>query len=873
MKIFLPLCTATLLLAIFLPLSAAPSIGNNAMQRDEMENRLQLLENALSRQVEGTLREEMEVLFRHVERKLSGQVEDAALATARQERRLTELENELKQLQKEGEAQLEGSQNPLSELAEKKKEEIRATGDRYVDMVGAYSSVFSVIIGLIALLPTIYSIYQNVSFHKNAKQKLLDIEKIKQDSQELCEKYISELKNSTQEQNSKFSEEANNKLEEMNNLIEKYKEIHKELKVVLDRAKSSLNNPQEKVSPETVDDAQELITNGKGISVLWGQAILAMNAQQWNKACLYFEDILRQIPDDASAHLNLAKCQAALAGSNQVTLLQRQEYLSKVEKYCRDMLQQKDTLSHKDLLNIYFLYSYVKKVQANSMEIKDRTRLYAEAEQLLGDMRAIAPQDVFALGALAELKIQQAAGQTKPEERARLRKEAEQLLLQAMELAPQDNASYIVLAGLKKQQADEQSKPEERARLWKEAEQLLLRARGLAPQDATIYIVLAGLKTQQADEQSKPEERARLRKETEQLLFQAMKLAPQDAKSYAALAQLKRQQAIEQSKPEERVRLREEAEQLLLRARELAPQDAKSYLVLAQLKLQQADDQSKPEERARLREEAEQLLLRARELAPQEANLIGLLAELKLQQADDQSKPEEHARLRKEAEQLLLQAMQLAPQDAKSYLVLAQLKAQQADDQSKPENRARLRKEAEQLFLKAEELAPQDATIYEFLAELKRQQAAEQSTPEERARLREKAERLFLQAKKLNPKEARILNMLTTLKIEQTRDAAPEDRDGLLAAAETYLAELLPQDSAKGLYNRACIAALRGQHERALELLEECRKAGTLLPREHLEKAKDMDSLRDLDAFREFLKRAYPTEDTRQPDNAAKENE
>ena len=828
MKIFLPLCTATLLLAIFLPLSAAPSIGNNAMQRDEMENRLQLLENTLSRQVEGTLREEMETQFRHLERKLSGQVEDAALATARQERRLIELENELKQLQEEGEAQIEGSQTPLNELAEKKKEEIRATGDRYVSMVGAYSSVFAVIVGLIVLLPTIYSIYQNISFSENAKQKLLDIEKIKQNSQELCEKYVSELKNSTQEQSSKFEKEANNKIDVLNNLIEKYQEIRKELEDMLDRAKSSLNNLQEKVSQETVNDAQKLIANGKGVSVLWGQAILAMNTEQWNKACLYFEDILQQIPDDASAHLNLAKCQAALAGSNQVTLLQRQEYLSKVEKYCRDMLQQKDTLSHKNLLNIYFLYSYVKKVQAHSVEIKERTRLYAEAEQLLENMRAIAPQDMYALGALAELKIQQAADQTKAEERARLRKEAEQLLVKAMELAPQDAKSYAVLAQLKRQQAIEQSKPEERIRLREEAEQLLLRAR---------------------------------------------ELAPQDAKSYLVLAQLKLQQAADQSKPEERIRLREEAEQLLLRARELAPQDAKSYLVLAQLKLQQAADQSKPEERARLREEAEQLLLRARELAPQDAKSYLVLAQLKLQQAADQSKPEERARLRKEAEQLLLQAMQLAPQDAKSYLVLAQLKAQQADDQSKPENRARLRKEAEQLFLKAEELAPQDATIYEFLAELKRQQAAEQSTPEERARLREKAERLFLQAKELNPKEARILNMLTTLKIEQARDAAPEDRDGLLAAAETYLAELLPQDSAKGLYNRACIAALRGQHERALELLEECRKAGTLLPREHLEKDKDMDSLRDLDAFREFLKRAYPTEDTRQPDNAAKENE
>ena len=783
MKIFLPLCTATLLLAIFLPLSAAPSIGNNAMQRDEMENRLQLLENALSRQVEGTLREEMEVLFRHLERKLSGQVEDAALATARQERRLIELENELKQLQEKGEAQFEGSQSPLSELAEKKKEEIRATGDRYVSMVGAYSSVLAVIVGLIVLLPIIYNIYQTRSFSENAKQKLLDIEKIKQNSQELCEKYISELKNSTQEQSSKFEKAANNKIKALNNLIEKYQEIHKELKDVLNRVKSSLNNLQEKVSPETVDDAQELIANGKGVSVLWGQAILAMNTEQWNKACLYFEDILQQIPDDASAHLSLAKCQAALAGSNQVTLLQRQEYLSKVEKYCRDMLQQKDTLSHEYLLNIYFLYSYVKKVQANSMEIKDRTRLYAEAEQLLENMRVIAPQDVYALGALAELKRQQAAGQTKPEERARLRNEAEQLLFKAMELAPQDAKSYAALAQLKRQQAIEQSKPEERARLRKEAEQLLFTAMKLAPQDATIYIVLAGLKTQQADEQSKPEERARLRKEAEQLLLQAMELAPQDAKSCI------------------------------------------------------------------------------------------MLAGIKAQQADEESKPEESVRLRNEAEQLLCKSMKLAPQNAKSYVVLAQLKAQQADEESKLEERVRLRNEAEQLFRKAGELAPQDATIYEFLAELKRQQAAEQSTPEERAHLREEAERLFLQAKELNPKGVGILVMLATLKLEQARDAAPEDRNGLLAAAETYLAELLPQDSAKGLYNRACIAALRGQHERALELLEECRKAGTLLSREHLEKDKDMDSLRDLDAFKEFMEQAYPAEDARQPDNATKENE
>ena len=873
MKIFLPLCTATLLLAIFLPLSAAPSIGNNAMQRDEMENRLQLLENALSRQVEGTLREEMEVLFRHLERKLSRQVEDAALATARQERRLTELENELKQLQKEGEAQLEGSQNPLSELAEKKKEEIRATGDRYVDMVGAYSSVFSVIVGLIALLPTIYSIYQNVSFHRNAKQKLLEIEKIKQDSQELCEKYISELKNSTQEQSSKFENAANNKIGVLNNLIEKYQKTHKELEEITNRAKSSLNTHQEKVSPETVNDAQELITNGKGVSVLWGQAILAMNTEQWNKACLYFEDILQQIPDDASARLNLARCQAALAGSNQVTLLQRQEYLSKVEKYCKDMLQQKDTLSHEDLLNIYFLYSYVKRIQTKSTKGKDRTQLYSEAEQLLEDMRVIAPQNVYALWALAELKIQQAAGQTKPEERARLRKEAEQLLLQAMELAPQDATSYAVLVQLKRQQAASQTKPEERARLREEAEQLLVKAMKLAPQDAKSYVMLAGLRQQQAAGQTKPEERARLREEAEQLLVKAMKLAPQDAKSYAVLASLKTQQADDQSKPEERARLRNEAEQLILKAKEFAPQDAKIYALLAELKLQQAADQSKPEERARLREEAEQLLCEAMQLAPQDTTSYIVLAQLKAQQADEQSNQEECARLREEAEQLLFKAMRLAPQDAQSCIMLAGLKRQQADEQNTPEKCARLWEEAEQLLAQAMKLAPQDTASYVELAKLRAQQAKKQSDLKKRALLREEAEKLFLQAKELNPKEARILDMLATLKLEQARDAAPEEYDGLLAAAETYLAELLPQDSAKGLYNRACIAALRGQHERALELLEECRKTGTLLPREHLEKDKDMDSLRDLKAFKEFLEQAYPAEDTHQQDNTTKKNE
>lgn len=93
MKNFLPLCTALLLLAVatILPVSAA-----------EKQT--------------ASLREEMESLFQHLARKLSLQVEDAALATARQERRLTELEDELKQLREEGRARIDDAQKPINKI-------------------------------------------------------------------------------------------------------------------------------------------------------------------------------------------------------------------------------------------------------------------------------------------------------------------------------------------------------------------------------------------------------------------------------------------------------------------------------------------------------------------------------------------------------------------------------------------------------------------------------------------------------------------------------------------------------------------------------------------------------------------------------------
>ena len=520
MKIFLPLCTATLLLAIFLPLSAAPSIGNNAMQRDEMENRLRLLENTLSRQVEGTLREEMETLFRHLEQKLSGQVEDAALATARQKRRLTELENELKQLQKGEESADAERRQKFSAFAAAEADKVKAASDRYTSLISSGFTALGVVTTIVLAIPIFLGYQAKRAFDKESEAKL---------------------------------EEMRRKLVEMEDLVAKGHQHEQELKQLLQRNKPP--QEQEKFSADITQSAQKAVEKNVGVEALRGRAVLAQNAKDWRRACLYWEDVIKEDPSAKEARFFLAQCRTLLGSRGDVSPEQRTLLWKQAEDFYREELTGPSTPQQQ---NVLVAYAVLKREQANFADANSRQHLYSETEQLL---------------------------------------------------------------------------------------------------------------------------------------------------------------------------------------------------------------------------------LRARELAPQEVNPIELLAALKLQQAD------------------------------------------------------------------------------------------EQSNPVEKVHLREKAERLFLQAKELNPKGSEVLNMLATLKLEQARDAAPEDRDGLLAAAETYLAELLPQDSAKGLYDRACIAVLRGQHERALELLEECRKAGTLPSREYLEKDKDIDSLRDLDAFKEFLEQAYPTEDTRQPDNATKENE
>lgn len=572
MKTFLPLCTAILLLAISLPSSAIPSTGKNAIQRDEMESQLQLLENNLSRQVESTLREEMEILFRHLERELSGQVEDAALATVRQERRLTKLENELKQLQKGEESADAERRQKFSAFAAAEADKVKAASDRYTSLISSCFTALSVVTALVLATPMFFGYFGLRSFNKEAESKLAEMDQ---------------------------------KLTEMETLVAKGHQHEQELKQLLQR-----NNPpqeQEKFSADITQSAKKAVKKNIGVEALRGRAVLAQNAEDWRRACLYWEDVIKEDPSDKEARFFLAQCRTLLGSRGDVSPEQRTLLWKQAEDFYREELTGPPTPQQS---NVLVAYAVLKREQAKFADANSRQHLYTEAEEFL--RRSGAREDMYTLSLRATIKRALATLQSDTAKRADLCNEAEKLLLQARELAPQEVNLIGLLAELKLQQAADKSKPEERARLREEAGQLLLQARNLAPQDAKSYVVLAQLKAQQADEQGNQEECVRLREEAEQLLFKAMRLAPQDVQSCIMLAGLKRQQADGQDTPEKCARLWKEAERLLFKARKLAPQDTTSYVELAKLRAQQANKQSNLKKRTLLREEAENSFCRLR---------------------------------------------------------------------------------------------------------------------------------------------------------------------------------------------------------------------------------------------------------------------
>jgi len=92
-----------------------------------------------------------------------------------------------------------------------------------------------------------------------------------------------------------------------------------------------------------------------------------------------------------------------------------------------------------------------------------------------------------------------------------------------------------------------------------------------------------------------------------------------------------------------------------------------------------------------------------------------------------------------------------------------------------------------------------------------------------------------------------------TALLAQAKTKTGAEADGLFAQAEEKLLAAEQLRAGAGAYNLACVAALRGDHEKCREWLERALAAGTLPSREHLMTDTDLKSVRNDAWFAELL--------------------
>jgi len=129
----------------------------------------------------------------------------------------------------------------------------------------------------------------------------------------------------------------------------------------------------------------------------------------------------------------------------------------------------------------------------------------------------------------------------------------------------------------------------------------------------------------------------------------------------------------------------------------------------------------------------------------------------------------------------------------------------------------------------------------------------------------EEADRLFAQAGEkyaaalaIKPDMHEALNNWGNALLDQAKSKTRDEADRLFAqAAEKFgrAEEINPGGSA---YDQACVAALMGDEEACRNWLERSTDAGTLPKREHLLSDDDLESVRECQWFKDFLKHAYP---------------
>ena len=568
-------------------------------------------------------------------------------------------------------------------------------------------------------------------------------------------------------------------------------------------------------------------------------------------------EAVRRSPDDADVLYSYAKIKEKMADC--VGLSQeRDALLREAEGHLAEAVRRSPD-------DDYVFYSYADlkaKMAEHAGSSQERDALLREAEGHIVEALRRSPDDAYVLCGYANLKTKMAAYAATPQERDTLLREAEDQLAEALRRSP-DNASVLYsYVDLKETMAEYAGSSQERNALLREAEGHLVEVLQRFPSENSAFYNYADLKETMAEYAGSSQERLALLREALGQLAEVLRRSPDDAFVLYRYAELKAQMAEHAATPQERDALLREAEGLLDDALRRSPDNVGVLFGGIGLKARQADLAATPQERDSLLREAEGLFGEAVRRFPDDARVLFVGARLKARLAEHAATPQARDALLREAEGLLAEAMRRFPDDVAVLSIGALIKTKLAEYAATPQERDGLLREAEGHLAAAVRCAPTNVDVLIDRAIFRAVAVQYADTPQERDALLCEAKELL---KKIPLRNPRMLLKVARLEVELAKYAVPQERKTLLGNAEMHIKQSGQEDFPQLYYVKSCIAALRGQQERALELLEECRKAGTLPPREHLEKDKDMDSLRDLDAFREFLKRAYPD----QPDDQA----
>ncbi len=151
---------------------------------------------------------------------------------------------------------------------------------------------------------------------------------------------------------------------------------------------------------------------------------------------------------------------------------------------------------------------------------------------------------------------------------------------------------------------------------------------------------------------------------------------------------------------------------------------------------------------------------------------------------------------------------------------------------------------------------PSDAKEQEALyrAGLALYNQAQTKTGEEAQALYQAACEKYSAALAIKPNNAKIINDWGAALLEQAHSKTPEEGEALYAQAEEkFLAaeELQPGIAS---YNLACIHSVRGEYEECQKRLGSARDHKTLPSPDHIEQDPDLDNVRRLEWFQEFMK-------------------